>query len=154
VPLLLNNFAQVCERLAELARKSLAGETLTSDEAKWIEDYGVTLAGFHLYYGNSYEVPHDDCPIVTLVYSNPQTGSVLYAGLARPQALYVIVRHGESFQLYRGAVMAYREFVRPNDQLLDDESWRELIRKGQVPTVPPFTCSFLAETNASELLRR
>jgi hypothetical protein len=153
VPHLLNDFAPVCDRLAELAKKSLAGEILTRDDATWIRRYGVTLAGFHLYYGNSYEVPRDDFPIVTRVYSNPLTSSMLYAGLARPQALYVIARHGESLQLYRGAVMAYREFVRPNDQLLDDQSWRQLIDRGQEPPAPLFTRSFQAETNASQLAK-
>jgi hypothetical protein len=148
---LLNEFAPVCDRLAELASKSLAGETLTQDDARWVESYGVTLAGLHLYYGNSYEQPRDDFPIVTGVYSNPLTSSMLYAGLARPQALYVIVRHGESLQLYRGAVMAYREFVRANEDSLDDQSWRELIARGVQPPAPPFTRSFQAETTAPQL---
>jgi HEAT repeat protein len=150
----LNDFAPVCDRLAELAKKSLTGKRLTEDDAAWIKDYGVTLAGFHFYYGNSYEVPRDDFPIVTRVFSNPLTSSMLYAGLARPQALYVIVRNGESLQLYRGAVMTYREIIRQNDPLLDDESWRELIAKGQTPPAPPFTRSFYAETSVGELLKR
>jgi HEAT repeat protein len=154
IALLLNDFAPVCDRLAGLAKKSLTGETLTEDDAKWIENYGVTLAGFHLYYGNSYEVPRDDFPIVTRVFHNPFTSRMLYAGLARPQALYVIVRNGESLQLYRGAVMTYREFVRPEDQLLDDESWRELISKGQTPPAPPFTRSFYAEMSVGDLLKK
>jgi hypothetical protein len=90
---------------------------------------------------------------VTRVYSNPLTSSMLYAGLSRPQALYVIVRHGESLQLYRGAVMAYREFVRLNDQLLDDQSWRKLIAKDLGPPAPPFTRSFQADTSAPQLLK-
>ena len=151
---LLNDFAPVCDRLAELAKKSLTGETLTEDDANWIENYGVTLAGFHFYYGNSYEVPRDDFPIVTRVFSSPLTSSMLYAGLARPQALYLIIPDGKTAQLYRGAVMTYREFVRPNSQLLDDESWRELVSKGQTPPAPPFTRSFYAETSVRELIKR
>jgi HEAT repeat protein len=151
---LLNDFAPVCDRLAELAKKSLIGQALTEDDAKWIENYGVTLAGFHFYYGNSYEVPRDDFPIVTRVFSNPLTSSMLYAGLARPQALYIIIPDGKTAQLYRGAVMTYREFVRPNTQLLDDESWRELVSKGQTPPAPPFTRSFYAETSVAELIKQ
>ncbi len=151
---LLNDFAPVCDRLANLAKKSLNCEPLTDDDGKWIENYGVTLAGFHFYYGNSYEVPRDDFPIVTRVFSNPLTGSMLYAGLARPQALYIIIPEGKALKLYRGAVMSYREFVRPNDKLLDDDSWRELISKGQTPPAPPFTRSFYAETTVAELLKK
>lgn len=150
---LLDDFAPVCDRLAELAGKALAGERLTEDDAKWIRNYGVALAGFHFYYGNSYEVPRDDFPIVTRVFSNPLTGSLLYAGLARPQALYVIVPTGTSLQLYRGAVMTYREFVRPAGRPLDDLSWRKLVVKGQTPSAPVFTRSFCAEKSAAEWIK-
>jgi hypothetical protein len=151
---IINDYAPVCDRLADLAEKSLTGQPLTEDDAKWIENYGVTLAGFHFYHGNSYEVPRDDFPMVTRVFSSPLTSSMLYAGLARPQALYVIVPNGKTLQLYRGAVMTYREFVRPDEALLDDDSWRELIAKGQTPPAPAFTRSFYAEISVSELLKR
>jgi HEAT repeat protein len=151
---LLADFAPVCDRLAALAKKSREGGPLTDDDDKWIQDYGVTLAGFSFYYGNSYEVPRDDFPIVTRVFSNPAGDSMLYAGLARPQALYIVIPVGKTLQLYRGAVMTYREFVRPNDKLLDDESWRDLISKGQTPPAPPFTKSFYAETSVTELLQQ
>jgi HEAT repeat protein len=151
---LLNNYAPVCDRLAELAKKSLHGEALTEDDAKWIENYGVTLAGFSFYYGNSYEVPRDDFPIVTRIFSNPLTDSMLYAGLARPQALYVIIPTGNALQLYRGAVMTYREFVQPANQPLDDQSWRELVSTGRTPPAPPFTRSFYAEASFDELLKK
>ena len=151
---LLNDYAPVCDRLAALATKSLTGEALTEDDGKWIENYGVTLAGFSFYYGNSYEVPRDDFPMVTRVFSSPLTSSMLYAGVARPQALYVIISQGKTLQLYRGAVLTYREFVRPSDPLLDDDSWREMIFKGQTPPPPPFTRSFYSETSVGELLIR
>ena len=80
--------------------------------------------------------------MVTRVFSSPLTSSMLYAGVARPQALYVIIPQGKTLQLFCGAVLAYREFVRPNDPLLDDDSWREMIFKGQAPPPPPFTRSF------------
>jgi hypothetical protein len=150
---LLDNFAPVCDRLAALATKSLNGEVLTEDDAKWIENYGVTLAGFHFYYGNSYEVPRDDFPIVTRIFSNPLRDSMLYAGLARPQALYIVLPKGKSLQLYRGAVMTYREFIRPNTQLLDDDSWREIVSKEKIPPAPPFTQSFYAQMSVGDWLK-
>ena len=151
---LLHDFAPVCERLAALAAKSLNGESLTEDDGRWIRNYGVTLAGFHFYYGNSYEVPRDDFPIITRIFSSPLADSMLYAGLARTQALYVIVPAGKSLQLHRGAVLTYREFVKPNTQMLDDDSWRHLVGQGQTPPPPPFTRSFYAETSVGELLQR
>ena len=151
---MLNDYAPVCDRLAALATKSLTGEALTEDDGKWIENYGVTLAGFSFYYGNSYEVPRDDFPMVTRVFSSPVTSSLLYAGLARPQALYVIVPQGKTLQLYRGAVLTYREFVHPSAPLLDDDSWREMVFKAQTPPPPRFTRSFYAEASVGPLLKR
>ena len=148
----IRDFAPVCDRLALLAKKSLNREPLTDDDALWIRKYGVTLAGFHFYGGNSYEVPQDNFPIVTRIFSQSPDESVLYAGLARPQSLYVIAPDGDHLQLYRGAVMSYREFVRPAGQLLDDDSWRELVNQGRTPPAPPFTSSFYAEKTVRELL--
>lgn len=150
----INNFAPVCDRLAVLAKKCLDNEALTEDDAAWIRNYGITLAGFHFYGGNSYEVPEDNFPIVTRIFANATTGSTLYVGLARPQALYIIVPSGHSLQLYRGAVMTYREFVRPDSELLDDDSWREMLSKGQTPPPPPFTASFYAQAGVKELLEK
>ena len=151
---LIENFAPVCDRLAELAKKSLHGEPLTDDDAKWIENYGITLAGLHFYYSNSYDAPRDDFPIVTRVFFDPIDGKMLYAGLARPQALYIIIPKGKSLQLYRGAVMTYREFVHPDKDLLDDDAWRDRVAKGEIPPAPPFTKSFYAETSVAELLQK
>ncbi len=136
-----------------MANKSLTGQALTEEDQTWIENYGVTLAGFHFYNGNSYVEPRDDFPVVTRVFSNPLTSAMLYAGLARPQALYVLIPGADGIQLHRGAVMTYREFVRPNDQALDDESWRELVRRGGTPPPPPLTRSFYAQKAASEWIK-
>ncbi len=153
-PQWLRDFAPVCDQLAVLAGKSLTGEPLTKDNAEWMANYGITLARFHFYYGNAYLEPRDDFPKVTRIFSNPLTDSMLYAGVARPQALYVIVPGENALQLYRGAVLTYREFTRPTDQPLDDAAWRELIAKGETPPAPPFTRSFYAETTVATLLEK
>jgi len=139
----LTDFAAVCDRLAGLAAKELAGKTPTPDEAQWISSYGETLAGFHLYQGNSWLNPDDDFPIVSRIFGIPITSSVLYAGVARPQALYVILPYKDRMQLYRGAVMSYREFERPEQEKLDDAGWLAMVRNGNVPPPPLFTTSFM-----------
>jgi hypothetical protein len=141
----LNDFAQVCDRLAELAKKSLTGEALTEDDGDWIKDYGDLISAYR-----ADDPEDDDFPVLSRVFANSGVSQVLYAGVAHPQALYVIIPHGRSLQLYRGAVMTYREFVRPDSQLLDDQSWREMVRKGETPPAPHFTRSFYAEKTAAE----
>lgn len=146
---MLYGFAETCDRLTDLATKCRNGQALSQDDYAWIERYGTTLAHYHFYVGNSYEAPEDNFPMATRVYADPLTSTMFYAGLVRPQALYLIVGN----QLYRGAVMSYREFVRADDQLLDDDSWRELVNKGQTPPPPGFMRSFYAERSFSDWLR-
>jgi len=152
IPQMLRDFAPVCKRLAELARKSLAGQALNQTDDDWIKNYGVTLAKLHFYDGNSWLVPRDDFPIVTRVFASPAIHSVLYAGLARPQSLYVIVSEGLKLRLYQGAVMTYREFARNLADPLNDETWRKSVSEGMVPAAPAFTRSFYAEAGSKELI--
>jgi HEAT repeat protein len=153
VPKLLREFAPFCDKLAGLARKHLEGTVPTEEDTKWMAEYGTTLAHFQSYSGTSADTPRDDFPIVNRLYSSQTHGAGVYAGLGRPQALYIILPYEGKLRLFRGAVMSYREFVRTNDNTLDDESWRTLARTGDVPPPPAFTRSFHAERDAAELIK-
>jgi hypothetical protein len=153
VPKLLRDFAPVCDKLAELARKQLEGVALTEEDAKWTADYGTTLAHFQSYLGNSADSPRDDFPIINRLQANSGREAGFYTGVGRPQAIYIILPVEGRFRLFRGAVMTYREFVRTNAEALDDDSWRALARTGEVPPPPAFTQSFYAERDASELIK-
>ncbi len=139
----LTNFAGVCDRLADLAGKELAGKIPTREEADWISGYGQALAGFHGYEGNSWLEPADDFPIVSRIFGNLMKGTVLYAGVGRPQALYVILPYKDRTQLYRGAVLSYREFEQPESKDMSDAAWQDLATRGEAPPPPAFTRSFL-----------
>jgi HEAT repeat protein len=152
VPKLLRDFAPVCNKLAELARKYLEGTALSEEDTKWMADYGTTLAHFQTYSGSSADTPRDDFPIVNRVQANAGREASFYTGLGRPQALYIILPAEGKLRLFRGAVMTYREFVRTNAEALDDESWRAVARTGEVPPPPPFTRSFRAERDAADLI--
>jgi HEAT repeat protein len=152
-PKMMRDFAPVCDKLAELARKELEGTALTEDDTKWIADYGTTLARFQFYSGDSPETRADDFPIVDRLQADPARKAILYAGLGRPQALYVILPAEGRLRLYRGAVTTYRGFVRTNAEALDDEAWRTVARTGEVPPPPAFTRSFYAARNAAELIK-
>ncbi len=152
-PKMLRDFARVCDKLAELARKHLDGIALTEDDNKWIGDYGTTLARLQFFSSEGSAPPADDFPIVNWVRADPRRKAISYAGLGRPQALYVILPAEGRLRLYRGAVMTYRAFVRTNMVALDDESWRDLARTGEVQPPPIFTQSFYVERNAAELIK-
>jgi HEAT repeat protein len=151
-PKMMRDFAPVCDKLAELARKVLEATALTEADTKWMADYGTTLARFQFYSGDA-PAPPDEFPIVDRVQADPARQAILYAGLGRPQALYVILPAEGRLRLYRGAVLTYRAFVRTNAEPLDDDSWRVVARTGEVPPPPAFTRSFYAARDAAELIK-
>jgi len=150
---LLPEFADLCDRLAAIARKHLEGMPPDEDDIELIHGYGKMLGRFHFYEGNSWLTPRDDFPLVTPVFSSPvgNLGQMLYAGLGRPQAIYVILPVDGTPVLHRGAVLTYREFLRPIDQTLDDRSWTVEVQSGKIPAPPDFTRSFLSPITPEEV---
>jgi hypothetical protein len=155
---LLPEFAALCDRLAAIAQKELEGKPLDERDARFIAQYGETLARFHFYNAEAYLVPRDDFPQVVPVFVNPYAslGETLYAGVGRPEAIYVILSDGKRQVLHRGAVLGYREFLRPIGQPLDDEKWTEEVRSGTAPPPLPLTASFrqgITEREVAALIR-
>lgn len=143
---MLPEFAALCDDLARIASKELQGEALNQMDAELIRGYGERIAHFHFYEGNAYET-RDDFPVVTELFISSDgegQGEMLYAGLGRPEALFVIIEVDGKPVLHRGAVLAYREFRRPLGKPLDDETWRQEIKSLNVPEPPRFTTSFRA----------
>lgn len=137
-------FAKLCDSLADIAQKELNREPLNGSEAELIKDYGKMLGQFHYYGGNSWLEPRDDFPLVTPIFMHPMMGQTLYAGLAQPQALYILIEVNGRPVLHRGAVLSYREFRLPNGTVLTDEEWRKQVKSGAAPLPPSFTKSFRA----------
>jgi len=153
IPKMLRDFAPFCDTLAGLARKHLEGTALTDDDSKWMGDYGTALARFQFHASSSQDGPADDFPIVNRLQIDPTGKNQFYDGLGRPQALYIILPAEGRLRLYRGAVLAYREFVRAQAEPLDDTAWRALARTGEVPPPPIFTQSFQTERDAEDLIK-
>jgi len=142
---LLRQLSKTCSMLAEITRMQLAGEALDDHHRSFMRDYGIELSKLHFYGGNSYLSPRDDFPVCTPIFVSPIHNQILYAGLARPEALYVYVNIAGEHILHRGAVLSYREFRDSDDHVLTDEAWRQRIRTGNVPATPGFTASFRAQ---------
>jgi hypothetical protein len=141
-PRLLHDFAGACDRLSTLARDYRDGKPMNDDDEKWMTGYGMLLAG----YGT------DDLSVVRALGTNTASNSILWAGLGQPEALYIILPADGRLQLYRGAVMTYREFTRAASNSLADKSWEQLVESGNVPPPPVFTASFRAEKSAVDIL--
>ncbi len=150
---LLQEFADLCDKLAAIATKELENRPLGDEDRKLIRDYGETLARFHFYGGNSWLTPRDDLPMIAPVYAFPFLNETLYAGVARPESLWVILSYEGQPVLHCGAVLTYRELRRPTNQPLDDESWTGEVRRGEIPPPPAFTRSFRKAISVEEVVR-
>ena len=145
---LLPEFATLCEQLATIADKELAGQPLDRKERRLITDYGTILARFHFYGGMTWLNPRDDFPCVAPVFDNPMRQKTLHVGVGRPEAIYVVLFNGKNLALHRGAVLSYREFPRKSGEGLDDDTWREEVNTSRAPSPPAWTASF--RTTASK----
>lgn len=137
-------FASLCDDLARIAAKELNGDALDMHDSSVINGYGDRLAGFHHYEGNHYEL-RDDFPRVTeLAIGRGGAGGsqTLYAGVGRPEALFVIIEVGGIPVLHRGAVLTYRETRRSTGSIQDDTGWREVLDGSNPPFPPRFTTTF------------
>lgn len=139
----LEKLAGACDRLRDIARKQLAGQSVSDDDRQFILGYGSLLGDLHFYESNAADNPRDDFPMITPVFGNlTPPGEMLYAGVARPLALFVLVEVNGAPVLHRGAVLSYRELRRPLSQPLDDSAWVETVITANPPPPEPFTASF------------
>ncbi len=143
VPALLRELAGICDELARIAGRQLAGEALTPEDGEFIGSYGRRIARLHLYAGDSWLDPEDDFPFVQRAFVGVGRDA-LHAGLARPEALYLILGTDEQPVLHRGAVLSYREFAHSRYEDLTDAGWRERLDSLVAPPPPAFTSSFRA----------
>ncbi|MBT3199116.1 MAG: DUF3160 domain-containing protein [Phycisphaerales bacterium] len=149
----MNKFAEICDQLANIARKQLTGKPLHPTENHLIKQYGPIL-GRLLHDDDSYISPENNAPIISTSFVQPIAGKTLYAALGRPHALYVLGKLNGQTTLMRGAVLGFREFTHSSSQPLNDEEWRTIVRAGRsVPQPPEFTKSFFARPSQDEVIQ-
>ena len=156
---MMRDFAPVCDKLAELARKNAWRDRAHGrrfHEVDW-RIQGQRWRGFRFHSGATADALTDDFPISwDRIESDPAQKLNLYAygPLGRPASpLRHFAQRRGRLRLYRGAVMTYRSFARTNAEPLDEASWRVLAGAGDVPPPPDFTKSFYATRDAAELIK-
>ena len=126
--------------LLRVSEKELQGETLTEEEYDQIKCVGATFEYISLGLlrdPDQYLMGWDDVQesdkkmsLVADVYtanaSNNPNQSILYEAVGDADEIFVVVEIGGYLYLTRGAVLSYREFIRPIDeQRLTDEEWKK-----------------------------
>ncbi len=140
----LKTLAVESARFAEMARKELNGETLTDDEYYTILDFSDYLyVVLHtLYQGEGQPKP---VALVTDVASNTTMKTVLQEAVGGVDYIYVVTPNPRGgYQVVRGGVFSYYEWVGNIDQRMTDEEWRAQVTAGTVPLRPAWTSTFFS----------
>lgn len=132
-------------RMAEVARKELAGEPITEDEywmIFYVHNYLFTVL-YGLWQG---EGEPDPVALITDVASNPSAGTALQEAVGDVDYIYAVVTLPDgTLQLTRGGVFSYYEFVHDINDRMTDDAWRAQVASGDLPPRPAWTSAFFSE---------
>ncbi len=138
------------KELEKIARKELAGEILTDEEYKFIENIYYTLHiprfGLPHYRDVSDEFMTDmdnKMPVVADVFTDLNSRMALEEAVGRPMQLYMVCPVDGEATVCIGAVYSYYEFKQQMDKRLTDEEWRELIKQNKKPKQAEWIKSYL-----------
>jgi len=141
----LRGLAYQSAQLAEIARKELAGEPRTEDEYWTIFGFGQYLWGLLVTLSTNPDNP-DPVALVTDVASNPSAKIVLQEAVGNVDYLYVVAPAPTGgWQLLRGGVFSYYEWVGDINQRMTDAAWRAQVAAGDLPPRPAWVSAFYAE---------
>jgi hypothetical protein len=110
-----DDFATFAATLAEIASRQLKQEPLDSEQSKLLEFYGVVLADFCGFHGNTW-CNDDDLPDTSFcvpISVDLYTGNERVVGQAQPRAIYVICEQDGRKFLAEGGVLSYRDWLGP-----------------------------------------
>ena len=133
----LADFQDLCLALKAIAEKELVGIDRTDAEYALIWDIGSRLEGLVTFSeAVSEEVSStsdEDMAVIADVHTDPNTEQVLEVGVGRPMALYVVVDDGRNVRVMAGGVFSYQEFRQPMGDRLTDETWQDMLDRGDSP---------------------
>ncbi len=135
--------------LTDVAQRELRGEPLSEDDydrimyfGGWLEDMTMAAADPEEYLSGRL-----DSDVMAAIVADVATGinnNVLEVGTGKIHEIYVVVPDGQDgFQIARGGVYAYYEFVWPAADRLTDEKWRQMLDAGEAPAQPQWTRLFI-----------
>lgn len=165
-----DHFANTMEVLAEIARKELLAEPLTGEETTFLASV-VYVAPFHCregepstpgrtsawegWYGKLSwthfvwgEVDGVPSVLVADVHTDPNTKSVLHAGVGAPEmGIFIATPPGGERTAFVGPVSSYYDYVTQDFDRLTDSEWKAIWTSG-VPR-PDWTWTYLADRSGA-----
>jgi len=142
----LLDLAMLSARLAEIARKEIAGEPVTYDELYWMQESFQRELWYIRYQMEEWITnPPETVALVTDVASNASAGTILQVGIGDIDVIYVVANSADGPHLTRGAVYSYYEFENAIDARMTDDEWRALVAAGTQPPRPDWIDLYFSE---------
>ncbi|NHJ40592.1 MAG: DUF3160 domain-containing protein, partial [Asgard group archaeon] len=116
--------------LRDLSIKELKNNRLTDSEMNFIIQFGDQLADIYDYYLEDMKITKERSAIIADVAgATTSMGSfVLEVAVGNPYIIYVVVPDNRgNLKLTYGATFSYYEFEQPISEILNDESWQEML---------------------------
>lgn len=124
--------------LKNISEKELINEILTEEEWEFLANFGSRIKD--LLSEPSADIDNyledEPIPVIADVHTDPNFGNALEEGIGYPMRIFVVVPQKGKLYLTVGAVFSYYEFIKPIENRLTDEEWRNLL-KSQNPPLPP-----------------
>ncbi len=150
----LKKMSTILARLESLARKELAAEPFSEEDAAWLKKVidargggsgGPRYDGWYcdLFYRGGKRAAEWD-PTVVDVHTDPNSREVLEEGVGDCNFLVVAVDHEDDRMIYVGPAYSYYEFRQPVENRLTDVEWQEMLAAGKQPSRPEWTKAFQA----------
>lgn len=133
----LDSLSILAARLAEIARREVAGEPVSYEDLYWMQEQFAQSLWYIRYIVEEWITdPPENVALVADVASNANAQTVLEEAIGLVDYIYVIVNGPHGYHVTRGGVYSYYEFVQPIDQRLTDDEWRERVATGDLPPRP------------------
>jgi len=134
-------FAALCDRLAALADKEVAGKALTDADHKFLHNVAAALKATTV-------LPPDlakkvlsetdaKMALIADVHTDTNVKLVLEEGVGTPFLLTVTMPLGGRTTTLHGAVFSYYEFKQPMGDRLTDEAWQKMLADSSKRPAPP-----------------
>ena len=151
----LERFLALVESLSAMVEKELSGKPFSDEEVVLLDKYPhriASLQGFNFSTGVQGQFPW--MSLIADIHGELLSRECLEVGTGGALPVYVVVKPNGIPQLLAGGVYSYYEFRQPFSDRLTDEQWRARWDRGQLPPMPQWTSSFVAQQDAASVIAR
>lgn len=138
----LFNLQNLLEKMLAIAVTEVNGEPISDQDAYFLKDIAQYLEGVL----GGVEPAGMKTTLVADVHTDQNSQEVLEEGVGYVELMVAAYKLPDgTIAAGAGPSFSYYEFRHPMDDRLTDEAWREILKKGDAPSQPPWTDSYRAQ---------